>query len=136
MHIGFLTTEYPPMPSGGIGTSIRSLARALVTHGHQVTVVGWGRDCAFEDEGVQVQFLPETRIPKTGWLLNRKSAASRLNGLVRDAGLDIVETHDWCGPSAGMQLDCPLVIRCHGSAVYFAHLLKEGVRPSIRWAEQ
>ena len=25
MHVGFLTLEYPPLPSGGIGTSLRTL---------------------------------------------------------------------------------------------------------------
>lgn len=137
MHIGFLTTEYPPLPSGGIGTSIRTLARTLVAQGHRVTVVGWAAtDTRFEDEGVQVHFLEETRLPKMGWLLNRRSASALLNRLVRDEGLDIVETHDWTGPSAGMRLHCPLVVRCHGSATYFAHLLKEKVRPSVRWAER
>ncbi|MGA7731709.1 MAG: glycosyltransferase family 4 protein [Chloroflexia bacterium] len=134
--MAFLTTEYPPMPSGGIGTGVRTLARALVAKGHKVTVVGWGREAQFEDEGVRVRFLPETRIPRAGWLLNRRAVASFLNGLVRDEALDVVEAHDWVGPSAGLNLDCPLVVRCHGSATYFAYLLGEKVRPSVRLAEQ
>jgi glycosyltransferase involved in cell wall biosynthesis len=135
MHIAFLTSEYPPLHHGGIGTSIRNLGRALVTSGHQVTVVGWGESAEFEDNGVKVRFLGDSSFPKMGWLINRRAAQKELNRLVREQRVDIVEAQDWCGLSAGIRLDCPLTIRCHGSATYFAHLLHEKVRPSVRWAE-
>ena len=135
MHISFLTSEYPPLRHAGIGTSIRNLARALVTSGHRVTVLGWGENAEFEDQGVRVRFFGDSTFPKMGWFLNRRSAQHELNRLVRDQKIDIVEAQDWCGLSAGMRLDCPLTIRCHGSATYFAHLLRERVRPSVRWAE-
>jgi glycosyltransferase involved in cell wall biosynthesis len=135
MHIAFLTTEYPPLPSGGIGTSIRNLAQAYVQMGQRVSVIGWGPRNEFYDQGVHVHFLGESSLPKLGWFLNRQLAQRELNWLVRNEGVDIVEAHDWTGISAGMRLDCPLVIRCNGSATYFAHLLNERVRPSVRWAE-
>src|SRR5687767_12994299 len=102
MHIGFLTAEYPPLISGGIGTSIRNLARALVAQGEEVTVVGWGEKVDFEDHGVRVRFLGHTSIPKMGWFLNRQRAQHELNRLVSEQKVDIVEAHDWCGLSAGM----------------------------------
>ncbi len=136
MHIGFLSNEYPPLPSGGIGTSVQTLARALVVAGHRVTVLGWGRAGAFDDQGVQVRILAATPLPKLGWLLNRRQAAAELNRMVRQEDLAIVEAPDWCGPSAGMRLTCPLVIRCHGSATYFADLLGEPLRPALRWVER
>jgi glycosyltransferase involved in cell wall biosynthesis len=136
MHVGFLTTEYPPLPSGGIGTSVRNLARALVAAGHRVTVVGWGPEARFEDGGVRVRFLGDTRMPSLGWLLNRARARAKLLRLVEKEGLDVVEAPDWCGPSAGLRLPCPLGVRCHGSATYFAGLLGERVRPSIMLAER
>ena len=136
MHVGFLTTEYPPLPSGGIGTSVRNLARALVAGGHRVTVVGWGSEARFEDGGVRVRFLGETRLPSLGWLLNRAKARAKLLRLVEKEGLDVVEAPDWCGPSAGLRLPCPLGVRCHGSATYFADLLGESVRPGILLAER
>ena len=185
MHIAFLTSEYPPLPCGGIGTNVRNLARAMVAAGHRVTVIGWGPQTAFEDEGVRVRFLGHTRLPKLGWFLNRRRAAREINRLVREEGLDIVEAADWCGMSAGLRpaasgkrqaergqglavqgsgtqrfcsspdneqqatdnapaasrlplapyrlahflvrhcgfsIACPLVIRCNGSATYFAYL--------------
>ncbi len=124
------------MPSGGIGTQLRNLARNLVARGHRVTVVGWGEATRFDDEGVRVRFMGHTRVPRMGWLLNRRRALRELVRLDREEGLDIVEAPDWCGPSAGMRPPCPVVIRCHGTATYFAHLLDERPRPTVRWAEQ
>jgi glycosyltransferase involved in cell wall biosynthesis len=136
VHVGFLTTEYPPLPSGGIGTSVRTLARSLVALGHRVTVVGWGAQAEFEDQGVRVRFLGETRVPRMGWLLHRRAARRELARLVEREGLDLVDAHDWCGPSAAISLPCPVVVHCHGSATYFAHLLGERVRPSVARAER
>jgi glycosyltransferase involved in cell wall biosynthesis len=136
VHIGFLTPEYPPLPSGGIGTSMKNLARALVARGHRVTVVGWGPRAELEDEGVRVRFLGHTRVPRMGWLVHRREARRELLRMVEKEGLDVVEAPDWCGPSAGIRLPCPLAIRCHGSATYFADLLGERVRTSVAWAER
>jgi glycosyltransferase involved in cell wall biosynthesis len=135
MHVGFLTTEYPPLPSGGIGTSLRNLARALVAAGHRVSVVGWGREAHYDDQGVSVRFLTSRFVPKTGWLTSRRMLRHELRRLVQQEGLDVVEAPDWCGLSAGIRAGCPMVIRCNGSAVYFGHLLRERVRPSVRLAE-
>ena len=135
MHVGFLTLEYPPLPSGGIGTSLRTLGRTLVAQGHRVSVVGWGPRLDTEDEGVRVRFLGDSALPRMGWLLNRLAVRSELVRLVEKEGMDLVATHDWCGPSAGLSLPCPVAIHLHGSATYFAHLLGEELRPSIHLAE-
>lgn len=135
MHVGFLTLEYPPLLSGGIGTSLRTLGRALAAQGHRVTVVGWGPKLETEDEGVRVRFLGDMGVPRMGWLLNRLAVRRELVRLVEREGLDLVATHDWCGPSAGLSLPCPVAVHLHGSATYFAHLLAEEVRPSVHLAE-
>ncbi|HET9228513.1 MAG TPA: glycosyltransferase family 4 protein, partial [Thermoanaerobaculia bacterium] len=135
MHIGFLTLEFPPLPSGGIGTSLRTLGRALVAQGHRVSVVGWGPRLETEDEGVRIHFVGDSALPRMGWLLNRWAVRRELIRLVEREGLDLVATHDWCGPSAGLSLPCPVAVHLHGSATYFAHLLAEEVRPSIHLAE-
>lgn len=135
MHVAFLTTEYPPRPCGGIGTSIRNLARALVRRGDRATVLVAGAGAEFDDRGVSVRFTGETNVPKVGWLWDVRRAQRELNALVRRDGVDVIEAHDWCGPSAGLRLERPLSVRCHGAATYFAHLLSERVRPSVRWTE-
>lgn len=105
--------------------------------GHRATVVGWGPEGEFDDDGgVKVRFLGDEHPPKLGWLVNRRRARAELRRLVRDEGLDIVEAHDWGGPSAGVRPGCPVVVRCHGSARYFGHLLSERVRPSVVSAER
>lgn len=127
--------EYPPLPSGGIGTSICNLARAIVAQGHRVTVVGLGKRTEFQDQGVNVRFIGATSIPKVGWLWDVRRVQHELNNLVRREGADIVEAHDWCGVSAGLRPTCPIVVRCHGTDTYFAHLLQERVRPLVRRLE-
>lgn len=136
MHVAFLSSEYPGLQTGGIGTSIRELGRALVCLGHRVTVVGWGPRTNFDDNGISVRFLGSTKAPKLGWILNRRKAWKELNRLVHEEDLDIIEASDWCGLSAGMRTAAPIVIRCHGSATYFAHLLGDRVRPTVRLAER
>ena len=136
MHIGFLTTEYPPLPSGGIGTSMQNLARELTRLGHRITVLGWGHAVEFEDQGVRVRFLKRAFLPRTGWLVARLALQRELRRLVLEEGLRLVEAPDWCGLSAGLRPGCPVVLRCHGTAVYFGHLLNEAVRPTVRWAER
>lgn len=135
MHIAFLTLEFPPFASGGIGTSIRNLARALVQQGHRVTVLGWGPQAEFEDQGVQVRMLGHTRLRGLGWLLHRRRVQLEIQRLVKEEKLAIVEAHDWCGPSAFIPTDCPLVIRCNGAATYFGHIRHEAVKQSVRFAE-
>ena len=134
MRIGFLTNEYPPY-SGGIGTSVRNLAKGLVSRGHEVTVMMLGKGKDRVDEGVQLVHIRPTTIPKLGWLLNRLAIKREINRLVAEEGLDIVEAPDWCGLSAGIKAKCPIVIRCHGSATYFGNLAGEPVSWSVRLAE-
>ena len=136
MHIVFLTEEYPPLPSGGIGTSIRGLARALVARDHQVTVLGWGRSAAFEDRGVRVQFVGQAWIPGTGPLLRYAAFQLALHRVARSRAIDIIEAPDSSGPSVGLRAGCPVLIRCHGSSTYFHHLLGSRVRPSVAFLER
>ena len=135
MHVAFLTTEYPPAVSGGIGTSIRTLARALVRLGHRVSVVGWGSNQQFDDRGVSVRLADRWSPARTGWLMNRLRLQRELRRMVHHEGLDVVEAPDWCGMSAGIRPGCPVMIRCNGSAVYFGDLLGQPVRASVKRAE-
>ena len=104
MHVCFLTPEYPPLDSGGIGTSIRNLGRALVRSRHRVTVLGWGREARFDDQGVSIRFLKGPPIPKTGWAWMRVALQREANRLGSEEALDIVEAPDWGGMTAGMHL--------------------------------
>lgn len=59
MNILYLCDEYPPGRHGGIGTSVRLLARQMAKLGHGVVVAGlygpgYGGENQFDDEGVKV----------------------------------------------------------------------------------
>jgi glycosyltransferase involved in cell wall biosynthesis len=136
VHVVFITEEYPPLPSGGIGTSIRGLARALVSRGHRTTVLGWGQSATFDDRGVHVHFLGRPRIPGAGPLLRYAALQREVRRLSRDGGIDVIEAPDSTGPSAGLRVECPVVVRCHGSSTYFHHLLGSRVRPSVAYLER
>jgi glycosyltransferase involved in cell wall biosynthesis len=136
VHVVFLTQEYPPLPSGGVGTSIRALAVGLVAAGHRATVLGYGDVAEFEDRGVVVRFLGRPRLPGVGALFRCVAFQRELRRLGRNGGIDVVEAPDGSGPSAGLRLRVPVVVRCNGSSTYFGHLLGTRVRPSVAWLER
>jgi glycosyltransferase involved in cell wall biosynthesis len=107
-----------------------------VKQGHRVTVVGWGKRTEFDDEGVKVVFQGGIPVPRIGWLFNRINMQRLVNRLVGNDGLEILESPDWCGLSAGIKPRCPVVIRCHGSDTYFGKLLNYEPRWSVRLAEK
>ncbi len=136
MKIAFLTPEYPPGPVGGIGTATQQLARGLVAAGHEAWVVAVGTDARFDDQGVRVQVHDIAHPRGLGWFVVRRGLGRALRHLVRTAGVDLVVAPDWLGLSAGIRTDCPVVVSCNGSATYFADLLEEPVRGSVRVAER
>ena len=128
MHIGFLTPEYPHITPvyGGIATSIATLSHGLTKRGHKVTVFLYGRetDEVFYDEQVKIVALKMKRKKGLTWWTNRKYIESVINSEVVHNGLSLVEAPDWTGITAFMNLQCPLLIRLHGSDTYFCHIEK------------
>ena len=136
MRICYLTPEYPPGPSGGIGPAIAHRARGLVAAGHEVHVVGAGTDLQLDDRGVQVHLERVAHPPRTGWFVVRRRLQARLRALVADRGIEVVVSPDWTGVAAGIDPRCARVVECHGSATYFGDELHEPVRWSVRAAER
>lgn len=111
LRICMLTTFYPPNSFGGDGIAVQRLARALVRHGHQVTVVcdldafralhaGPLPDCRpmKEDEGVTVICL-ESRLGALSPLLVQQCGrpvvhAARLRRLLAPGQWDVVNFHN------------------------------------------
>lgn len=136
MNIVFLTPEYPPRPSGGIGTATRNLAHGLVAAGHDVWVVSLGPEKRLVDGGAQVCFLDVDHPRGLGWFVVRRALGREIKSLVAGEGIDLVVAPDWLGISAGLRPGCPIAISCNGSATYFGDLLGEPVRRSVRLAER
>ena len=128
MKIAFLTPEYPHSRtgnSGGLGTSIKNLAIALLDHGISVRVLVYGQkeDALFEDNGIVIQQIKNIKFKGLSWLLTRKKIEKIINKLYINQEIDLVEAPDWTGITSFIRpVNCPVVIRLHGSDTYFCHL--------------
>ncbi|MFT5253187.1 MAG: hypothetical protein ACI87N_002216, partial [Flavobacteriales bacterium] len=74
MKIAFLTPEYPHPKtgsSGGIGTSIKNLARGLIGQGCSVRVLVYGQkeEGLFYDSGIIVQQIRNVKLKGLSWFL-------------------------------------------------------------------
>jgi glycosyltransferase involved in cell wall biosynthesis len=133
MNIGFLTPEYPhakTCTSGGLGTSIYNLAKALTLDSVKITVFLYGQsqDEMFFDEDVRVIRIKNIKQKGFSWLFTRKKIQSVINRYIRTDQIDIVEVGDWTGISAWIKLDSPVIMRLHGSDTYFCDLDKRPVK--------
>ena len=128
MHIGFLTSEYPHITPvyGGIATSIATLSHGLTKRGHKVTIFLYGRetDEILYDGQVKIIVLKMKKSKGLTWWTNRKYIESVINSEVIHNGLSLIEAPDWTGITAFMNLQCPLLIKLHGSDTYFCHIEK------------
>ena len=128
MNVALLTPEYPHAKSGvsgGIGTSIRALALALVRLNHGVIILLYGQkqDGSFEDEGIKVQCIKNVKLKGLSWWLTRKKLEHIINIQHADGTIDLVEAPDWTGITSFIKpKKCPVIIRMNGSDTYFCHL--------------
>ncbi|MGY5850409.1 glycosyltransferase family 4 protein [Salegentibacter sp. F14] len=141
MHLTFLTPEYPhsqSSPSGGLGTSIKSLAEQLVKKDMRITVFVYGqkKDEVFEEEGIQFHFIKQLNYDFFGWYRYRKYLEFYLNKLILEEQIDALEAPDWTGITAFIKLKCPLVIRLHGSDSYFCQLEGRPQKKKNFWFEK
>jgi len=128
MKVAFLTPEYPHPKigsSGGIGTSIKNLAKGLLQEGCSVRVLIYGQkeEGIFEDEGILIQQIQNVKFKGVSWYLTRKKLERIINELYANQEIDLVEAPDWTGITSFIQpKKCPIVIRLNGSDTYFCHL--------------
>ncbi|WP_424494753.1 glycosyltransferase family 4 protein [Salinimicrobium sp. GXAS 041] len=141
MHIGFLTPEYPHprvLSSAGIGTSIRNSAAAMVGEGVAVSVFVYGQkeDAVFSENGIKFHLIRQQKFRLGGWFLYRKFLQNYLNKFITTDKIEAIEAPDWTGITAFMKLRCPLVIRMHGSDVYFCKLEGRSQKRKNFWFEK
>lgn len=127
MKIAFLTSEYPHPKtsfSAGIGTSIFNLSSGLIGQGHEVTIVLYGQDNDdfFTENGIAFYKIKNVKLKGFSWWLTQKKIQKLIRSLVDLGRVDVVEAADWTGISSNIKLNCPLVIKLHGSDTYFCHL--------------
>jgi len=141
VKIGFICSEYPPGPHGGIGTMTQVLSRALVQDGHRVQVAGiyeneYPAPDFQDDQGVKVWRLRRSGH-RLGWIPARYRLFQLVTSWVRDKTVDVIEVPDYQGLAAGWgPLAAPVVARLHGSETYFAKELGVPVRRGSYWIER
>lgn len=133
MRIAFLTPEFPHPKmgaSGGIGTSIFNLSRGLTALGHEVFILVYGQneDAVFTEEHIHYYRIKNVKLKGFSRLLTQKKIQKKINDLVKNKGLDIVEAPDWTGITSGIKVNCPVVVRLHGSDTYFCNLDRRPVK--------
>jgi glycosyltransferase involved in cell wall biosynthesis len=133
MHIAFLTPEYPGAKtgnSGGLGTSIKNLAAALVQNQVQVSVFVYGQqvDEEYTEAGIRFYRIQNRIIKGLSWWYTRKKVEQIINHAIAQTGIGLLEVADWTGFSSWMKLDCPVVMRLNGSDTYFCQLDKRPVK--------
>lgn len=132
--IAFLTPEYPHARtgnSGGIGTSIKNLAKGLLEEGCQVRVLIYGQkeESVFEDEGIVIQQVKNIKVKGLSWFFTRKKIEKIINQLYAAKKIDLIEAPDWTGITSFIRpKKCPIVIKLHGSDTYFCDLDKRPVK--------
>jgi glycosyltransferase involved in cell wall biosynthesis len=142
MKIAFLTPEYPHPKtgsSGGIGTSIKNLARGLIGQGCSVRVLVYGQkeEGLFYDSGIIVQQIRNVKLKGLSWFLTRKKLERIINQLYSEKKIDLVEAPDWTGITSFIQpAKCPIIIRLNGSDTYFCHLDNRPVKAINKFHER
>ncbi len=127
MKIAFLTSEYPHSKtshSGGLGTSIKNLAEALVKQKVEVFIFIYGQKSTeiFTDNGLKFYFIEDKKYRFGKWYFYRKHIQNYINKVIISEEINIIEAPDWTGITAFMKFKVPLIIRFHGSDTYFCHL--------------
>jgi len=123
MHILFVCHEYPPLVSGGIGTAVATLARAIVRAGHSASVIGFYAAPSREvDEGVRVYRLPYPRPWRfIGTLMARRSLREQIKQIhIRDK-IDVVEWPDYEGWFFRPLRGVTDVVKVHGTYLSSRH---------------
>lgn len=141
MKIAFLTPEYPHPKTGragGIGTSILSLAKALLSLNHEISILVYGQDedDYFFENGLHFYKIKNTKVKGISFYLTQKKVERLINKLYAENKIDIVEAPDWTGFSAFINPKCPLVIRQNGSDTYFCHLDSRKVKFKNKFLEK
>lgn len=130
MHIGFITPEYPQHSNfcGGLGTSLKNLAEALVKNNTRVSVFMFNhkhqKDFHSFENGIDFYFIKKRKFYMGSWYFNRKYFQKKVQRVIDSANIDLIESPDWQGITAFMKFSVPLVIRLHGSDTFFCYLEK------------
>jgi glycosyltransferase involved in cell wall biosynthesis len=137
MKLVYVCNEYPPVPHGGIGIFVQTIARELTRAGHSVTVVGCGdHHSERADAGVRVVTLARGRVPRVSWLIDRIALHRWLKREVSAGRCELIEIPDYEGPLPFPFSACPVVVRLHLSETAIARETGRRPRLGVRLSER
>ena len=141
MHLAFLTSEYPhprTEPAAGIGTSMKNMVIELVKREVTISLFVYNQkeDAVFTEGGIKFHLIKQRKFKLFGWYLHRKFLQNYINKYIAVDQINAIEAPDWTGITAFMKLNCPLVIRFHGSDSYFCNLENRPQKKKNFWFEK
>jgi glycosyltransferase involved in cell wall biosynthesis len=104
--------ELPPVGYGGIESVVADLVDALVERGHEVTLVGSGRNGTRAQRFVQV--FPEPPFRRLGEAMPEVVHAAAAARAVEGLDVDLVHDHCCAGPLLARGRRTPTVVTAHG----------------------
>lgn len=124
MHLCYLTNEYPKSghSHGGIGSFLKVICPALVSVGHQVTVIN-GTSGVREVEsrdGVTIIYTPFSKTKGLAWWKNFSAVDKEIELLHQESPIDVVEGSELSFAFIKKRAEIAYVIRLHGGHHFFA----------------
>jgi len=104
--------EIPPAGYGGTEAVVAGLVNGLVDAGHEVTLVGSGRNGTLAQHFVQV--FPEPPSARLGTPVPEVQAAAEAARALDDLDLDVIHDHSLAGPLLARGRRTPTVVTMHG----------------------
>lgn len=125
MHICFITHEYPKVgfPHGGIGSFVKTIAKALVQNNIQVSVVGINytdEDVNEIVDGVSVYRLKKSNIRGLAWYFNSKRINKKIRKIHCQDPISIIEAPELGFAFIQKIKGIKYIIRLHGGHHFFA----------------
>lgn len=124
MHFCFLTNEYPRPghAHGGIGSFLKVFCPALVTSGHQVTVINGTIGARHEvmSEGVRIIYTPFSKTRGIAWWHNYSAVNKEIEQLHAESPVDVVEGSELSFAFLQKIPGITYIIRLHGGHHFFA----------------
>jgi len=140
--------ELPPVGYGGTEAVVAGLVDQLVARGHEVTLVGSGRDRTAAQHFIPVYDVPPSHL--LGDPLPEVQAAAVAAQALDDLDVDLVHDHSLAGPLLARGRSVPTVVTLHGPSTgpngrYFETLgrsvdvvgisaAQQHLNPRLNWA--
>ncbi|MBD1840933.1 glycosyltransferase family 4 protein [Coleofasciculus sp. FACHB-64] len=137
MHIGFVTTTFPPDNGwDGIGSYVFHMSRGLVSLGHQVTVIcGFGKEPRESSEN-GLRIIRGLNTQRANVQNLQAQAFKLLVQVIQEHNLDVVEFPEYSALGLEFQRhypNFPTVVKLHGDS----QLCRLGAAPLLkRWTIQ